>query len=38
MPVAQLVAGFSKVFVGEIIEKGSAIFLSRNAFTDYFDS
>ena len=33
-PVAQIVAGFSKVFVGEIIEKGECAMYYRNPFDE----
>jgi transcription initiation factor TFIID subunit 11 len=43
MPVAQIVAGFTKVFVGEIVEKGKDLPLAiiipwPKALTDYLPS
>ena len=33
MPVAQIVAGFSKVFVGEIVEKGVSVVLPASTLS-----
>jgi hypothetical protein len=37
-PVAQIIAGFSKVFVGEIVEKGLFGLNPHQEFSDFFCS